>query len=252
MTSSPETPKVRPILFSAPMIRALIDGQKTQTRRIMKVQPPASDYKLSTCVATTGSAKAVGKQHWVKVSDCGYRILDDSHPYFLCPYGKPGDLLWVRETFQIDPSGYGPTRIYYPANDQDMHVDHSGKPDLIAQADRLWTEPGVCRPSIHIPRWASRLTLELTGVRVERLNDISEEDAKSEGIFEAGNLGFYMYDSKGTPGKHCCDSARSTYACLWESINGPASLQANPFVWVLEFRVHQQNIDALLAERRPA
>jgi hypothetical protein len=183
----------RPILFSSPMVRALLDGSKTQTRRIMKPQP------------------SLGQ-------DFGGRVL--------CPYGQPGDRLWVREAFS------GPRhQEHHPPRDwhstDEIHYWADGCPSC-----NDWTKP---RPGMFMPRWASRITLEITGVRVERLVDISEDDARAEGITDGGCLN--CGESETNCG--CLNpqpDARDSFIHLWESINGPGSWAANPWVWVVEFR----------------
>jgi len=224
--------KSTPILFNADMVRALLIGAKTQTRRVMKVQPPSAEYKLSTCIDTTGNKKDKGRQHWITIQD-QYSIDDSSQPYFSCPFGYAGDQLWVRETFQpifaegvtdladIDyktGEGYAPI---YPATDKVA--------EFVSFYGDITTR---CTPSIHMPRWASRLNLEITKVRVERLNDISEEDALAEGIEgEFANYKDYTGDVEGFA------YATGSYRTLWESINGEGSWAANPWVWVIEFEV---------------
>jgi hypothetical protein len=158
-------------------------------------------------------------------------------PYVLCPYGQPGDRLWVRESwFQRgkwlpqdtpnadadDVSWCGSQEIAYAAN--------------VKRPGHDWRS----RPSIHMPRWASRITLEITGVRVERLQDISEADAWAEGC-QRGELDDYgrPFPADVDHGNGCTegwDCAKDWYADLWESINGPASWDANPWVWAVEFK----------------
>lgn len=177
--------KERPILFSGPMVRAILSGAKTQMRRIVKPQPD--------------------------VPGCDIR---DS------PYHK-GMRLWVREAWNFlgtDMMRHGRT-----------HSTQDGVVKYLADGERRtintkWRNVEVwmarkpqSRPSIHMPRWASRITLEITGVRVERLQAISEADAAAEGCDGKGPLSYH-------------------YAQLWESINGPGSWEANPWVWVVEFR----------------
>jgi len=176
--------KERPILFSGPMVRAVLSGAKTQTRRVIKPQPPAD-----------GSAK---EWTWAIDSDApspalGWRDDAIGACAAVCPYGQPGDLLWVRETWCPRPEGYG-----YRADD-----DPTNQP-------RKWG------PSIFMPRAASRLTLRLTEVRVERVQDISQADAVAEG----------------TQGK-------ASFALLWDALNAKRGYgwASNPFVWVLSFEV---------------
>lgn len=188
--------KERPILFSAPMVRAILEGRKTQTRRVVK-PPKWSDADEIFFIGNDSIA-----------------VPDDDHAdYFIaCPYGQPGDRLWVRETFRLfDSSECG---CYDLCNCLRYH----GRPVYRATADdgeSKWT------PSIHMPRWASRILLEITGVRVERLQDISESDCCAEGC--------------GSPITR--DLKKPQFMALWQSINGPDSWDANPWVWVVEFKV---------------
>jgi len=252
-----ESIKERPILFNAPMVRAIIDGTKTQTRRVMKVQPPSAEYKLSTCIDTTGNKKDKGRQHWITMQG-QYSVGDSSQPYFSCPFGYAGDQLWVRENFQPiyaegwdegrNPDGSGDPVDYktghgyapsYPATDGIEEFYDEQTEEI---SSRVW-------PSIHMPKWASRIQLEITGVRVERLNDISEEDATDEGITsEQVIIGAHcgggthtevsgirhFYDGGDDEGYECATEA---YKALWESINGEGSWDANHWVWVIEFKV---------------
>jgi hypothetical protein len=191
--------KERPILFSGPMVRSIIDGRKTQTRRVIKPQPfeHGSDGLVSA-----GWGWSIGQkcklQAW-KVDEIGSPMAK------YCPHGKPGDRLWVRETFNSDWC------------DQVIFKADGG----IAK-DAGYTKEPKWKPSIHMPRWASRITLEITAVRVERLGDISRGDAMAEGCPHS-NLAY---------GQNPCDWFHE----LWESINGPESWAANPWVWVIEFR----------------
>lgn len=198
--------KERPILFSAPMVRALLDGSKTQTRRVVKPQPPHDLQHRS--VDAPDAFVAEGEHTWW----AGNHTQGIYHSA-RCPYGQPGDRLWVREAWApkaIDPEC---TVAAYRATDDECKGP--------------WT------PSIHMPRWASRLDLEITGVRVERLQDISEADAIAEGIER-------REDACGS-WKHYGDTGMSvdaigSYRSLWERINGDESWKSDPWVWVVEFR----------------
>lgn len=185
----------KPILFSGAMVRAILEGRKTQTRRIVKVQPPTDEYQLSTLVSTTGSRSDLGKTHWLKAGDAP----DYNQPYWNRPYAV-GDLLWVKETFM--PMPHLNAKAFYRASDP-----------LVG---------GKWKPSIFMPRALSRITLEVVSVRVERLNDISEEDAIAEGV----RLPEFPGDG----------SARLQFFHLWGTINGPDSLETNPWLWVVEFK----------------
>ena len=198
--------KERPILFSAPMVRAILDGGKTQTRRVVKSQPEFVGPESLHCAEVALWQEAVMA--------------------LKSPYGQPGDRLWVRETFQ-------PT--FAPGikhGDADWTTGEGYQPRYMATDERVeWIDAddnitNRCKPAIHMPRWASRITLEVTGVRVERLQDISDSDAWDEGIdFEA-------YTAAGG----CKDAPRVAFGDLWERINGPGSWEANPWVWVVEFK----------------
>lgn len=184
------TIKERPILFSGAMVRALLAGTKTQTRRICKDQPAEI---IKTNFSTSGYA-------------------DGANRIMVCPYGQPGERLWVRENFSKLEHG---TTVY--------------------QADAGWI-PGAIKwkPSIHMPRVASRILLEIVSVRVERLQDISEADAVAEGIHASPALGEPAYLDYINGG--LVEPIKS-YRSLWQKINGPDSWAANPWVWVVEFKL---------------
>jgi hypothetical protein len=220
--------KAYPILMSAPMVRALLEGRKTQTRRVIKPQPT---------VDGGADDSGYGRDWWLewKSHESGFYPEELAR---LCPYGKPGDLLWVRETwihgYEFDANDMPiydgeelREKTWYRASDPELRwADHDSTP---------W------KPSIHMPRWASRLTLELTEVRVERLWDISYSSMEAEGCLPSNICGgswTVLRDEYWKP--------------LWESINGPASWDANPWVWVLTFRVHQQNVDDFIKSREAA
>jgi len=220
--------KERGMIFNGEMVRAILDGRKTQTRRIMKVQPEPSKSRPGDFWFSSKKLESM-----VHVSDLapGNSPIADCHLFFqehCCPFGTVGDRIWVRETF----SGH------YLDDDQiqDIKDGRDKASDLCeyradypnnAQALEGWT------PSIHMPRWASRITLEITGVRVERLNSISQEDAQAEGMELTGWRPTYSDPDSGgevwTP--------YDNFAQLWESIYGEGSWKANPWVWVIEFKV---------------
>lgn len=217
--------KERPILFSAPMVRALLAGTKTQTRRAVKPQPIAN-HRGKFAFTTFTDDEGV-ESYWVNSPLWGP---------VRCPYGKPGDRLWVRENGWERPERT--PRMMRDGADtwERYYYDADGYTDLELDQFREWGFKR--RPSIHMPRWASRITLEITGVRVDRLQDISEADAIAEGCDSFPGI------------KHDDDAAAlarigpvdfdsfpiARYAALWESINGPGSWDANPWVWVVEFR----------------
>ncbi|RQF49507.1 hypothetical protein IPC264_23905 [Pseudomonas aeruginosa] len=220
--------KERPILFTGPMVRAILEGRKTVTRRVVK---PPPDFLGSMVDPNTP----------FKTLDAGL------HARITCPYGEPGDRLWVRETW-TDVNMCGAPALAYRA-DEDIR-DLMEEPGFLDDRGafnyddpRVKPYPFACwyaeldqarwRPSIHMPRWASRILLEITAVRVERLQDISEEQALAEGV-------------RGEPCDHarqaCADigcwgdTAKGAFGFLWESLNGEGSWAANPWVWVVEFK----------------
>lgn len=222
--------KTKPILFSGPMVRALLDGSKTQTRRVVKydIRGPSEPMDTFDWYDKTGK--------WVGAHGRSYPF-KKTNAALLCPYGQPGDRLWVRETWQgpllqefemdADPDWYRASNIhqYQSPKHCEYAADGGPKPEYMDTDDVMrqgW------RPSIHMPRWASRITLEVTGVRVERMQDISVADALAEGV----NVHPYHHNrprtSRYSPVQACRD--------LWEQINGPSSWDANPWVWVVEFK----------------
>lgn len=176
--------KERPILMSAPMVRAILNGSKNQTRRAMK-----PDGKLRIDVVSPA---------------------DGGPPR--CPYGIPGDRLWVREAWAPHPQDT--STAFYRATVE----AEPGFP--------VWSGPW--RPSIHMPRWASRITLEITRMRVERLQGISEGDAYEEGTA--------LWAAETVRNGNKWPNIVRAYRGLWESINGPESWEANPWVWVVDFK----------------
>ena len=197
--------KEKPILFSGPMIRAILANTKTQTRRIFKPDRMTWDAngRYTTYAMRGGELSTTGSGPFKPSSWLHY-----------CPYGQPGDRLWVRESFARVPTACGSEDIVFAADYQDG-------------SDRA---AGVrYTPSIHMPRAVSRITLEITSVRVERLQDIDLANALAEGISDTGAL---ILDSAGNEQ----GGPIAEYAVLWEQINGPGSWAANPWVWVIEFR----------------
>jgi len=208
--------KERPILFSAPMVRALLDGSKTQTRRVVK-----GEFTHDPAGAQDAKWYFRGPKRACWDSYETLAELVAAH----CPYGQPGDRLWVRETWALD--------------DEDNALMYRADLGLGGDADdwernRLDGAPRFrWKPSIHMPRTASRITLEITGVRVERLQKISRGDAMAEGIVMLGDDdGFGLPD-----GSHFHNTdPRISYWSLWEAINGAGSVETNPWVWVVEFK----------------
>jgi len=211
--------KERPILFSAPMVRALLAGTKTQTRRPVKERSPWP-----------------GGPAWVMSILPGERLWP--HEYvgdartnlrpMLCPYGAPGDRLWVKETIRLLPE-------FEPESEH--AVSEFSADGEITKAD-AWPWKRRVLPSIHMPRGLSRIALEITEVRVQRLQNISEEDAIAEGV-EATSppdmLRYRDYRPEKEGLRSTWSYARDSFHSLWESINGTASFAANPWIWALTF-----------------
>jgi hypothetical protein len=209
----------KPILFSGEMVKAILDGRKTQTRRIVKPQ---------CCFAPS-----------MRTPDYAGKV---------CPYGQPGTKLWVKETFKYLPDDVS-TIIRMQADGCTIDAGWATEETKRKAAKGGWT------PSIFMPRWASRITLEIVSIRVERVQEISEEDAKAEGVRDnsepAWPHDFHLCPQCGGTGLHesagpnlgvievdCenCDTYAKRFRILWQSINGPESWNENPFVWVINFK----------------
>ena len=219
--------KERPIIFNAPMVRAILEGRKTQTRRVVKPQPNrGSELTRMQDGYADGFIRAVFAQD------------DEPNAYGIrCHYGERGDRLWCKETWCVG----NPFDNISPSNLPGLNDGTRWAVDYAANPKRVWHQDyqGKWRPSIHMPRWASRITLEITAVRVERLQDISEEDAEAEGVYEY--IGEPQVECDGQVLHFPDASFVRGYLSVWESIHGPGSWAANPFVWVLEFkRVEEQ------------
>ena len=208
----------RPIIFSAPMVQALLAGRKSQTRRVLKPQPNDRN---------TGGA-ALTDQGWAWLNGWDGSIIGRAS----VPYA-PGDRLYVREA-ACWVSGWG---WRYRADNDDL------------TEKREAGEGGRWRPSIHMPRWASRLTLTVTDVRVQRLQDISEADAIAEGIQRLiGSKGpnYFTREISGKwSGSFNAPTAAEVYSDLWNSLHGPDAWDANPWVVALTFTVQCGNIDQI-------
>lgn len=241
--------KERGMIFNSEMVLAILDGRKTQTRRIMKVQPESNQLGLLLITDSTKHSD-IGKYHWAESNATGNHVRSK---LFSSPFGAVGERIWVRETWAtlgnedgccIDWEGNlckgderSAARIYRASCEQ-----RPGDYGLWSIPDDAYWKPhtkehkfeGAWRPSIHMPRWASRILLEITDVRVERLNAISEEDARAEGIIDGGCL------NCGEPEPCGCANpepdATDAFAYLWQSIYGQDNWNANPWVWVIEFK----------------
>ncbi|HCM9382646.1 TPA: hypothetical protein N5L74_003610 [Enterobacter hormaechei subsp. xiangfangensis] len=222
------------MIFNGEMVRAILDGRKTQTRRIMKIQPSDGfhpthngyDLDLNAHWYTPG---VVDKNGYLQPAKKDVFGVADENEGYTCPFGAVGDRIWVREAFQ------GPLVSEEFLEEYRAYPEKFENPEYCEYAADGGPRPEYCdlddnlrhgwRPSIHMPRWASRLTLEITSVRVERLRDLSEDDAKSEGITppSGGVLPGWEY--------------RINFRELWMSIYGEENWHANPWVWVIEFKV---------------
>ena len=203
--------KARPILMNGEMVRATLEGRKTQTRRIVKMHNHW-DFKGFNMFKQALFYPELEEE------------LEHTDPRVKCPFGKVGDLLYVRET--IDAT-FGCDAEYVA--DETRLVDALSY-ERVASYEKFI--PTKVIPSIHMPRCLSRLTLKITDIRVERLQDISEEDAVKEGVkYQNSTL-----------------TARNWFFILWEFIKGQGSWEANPWVWVIEFETIKQNVDDYLNE----
>lgn len=243
----PGANKEKPILFSGPMIRAILEGRKTVTRRAVKGHHlptlSGSGYPGNEWTATAHHHPRHGFNVFgATEAECAAELA----MYGDCPYGRRGHRLWVRETFALLGNEDG---VCIDWNDRLVKGDERDAARIFKASCTvgdygLWKVPdkadwkpdtesieyeGAWRPSIHMPRWASRILLEITGVRVERLQDISEEQALAEGIAKTQDGGYHVED-----GKHYFASPIDSFASLWSSVGG--DWEANPWVWCVSFK----------------
>lgn len=209
--------KARGMIFNSEMVRAILDGRKTQTRRIVK----GTDGAVKFCKEWDIN----GEEIFVVLGEKDHTGMNPVFGAISCPFGAVGDRIWVRETW-AEAGACAPDLKLYRANYPE-HVPSIYENVPPAEEIR-WTS------SIHMPRWASRILLEITDVRVELLNAISEEDARAEGIIDGGCL------NCGEPEPCGCANpepdATDAFAYLWQSIYGQENWNANPWVWVIEFK----------------
>ncbi len=229
--------KERPILFSGPMVRAILDGRKTQTRRVLKYAETIREGWYPDRYNKTADWTFWGPRGSTESGKC-------TLPLFRCPYGEPGDVLWVRETWWqahhypgLDQSGEattdtGSNHIHYaadgdPKNTPNRHYPSGLRGGAISAPDpyAIWFK----RPSIFMPRWACRIKLEITDVRVERVKEITHDDAVAEGCYRIEPCEKYPNGNAW---------GRAGYAALWNEINGERGYgwESNPWVWALSFR----------------
>lgn len=248
-----KTPE-KPILFSAPMVQAILRGAKSQTRRVVAASdhPALHHWTYKNSVdGFMGIPQAVTPavaQQYVTTFPLWRR----------CPYGAPGHNLWVRETWMPDfpQNAEWPDVEFYGCGMRDFHLvpeKYKNPAHCIYRATWDGSELVGWKPSIHMHRWASRITLPITKIRIERLHDISAADAIAEGIepmlcggeivgwldymHQGPGTGYFAHTKRvGHPPETDEDAPRQSYFSLWRAINGEASFNANPWVWVVEFQ----------------
>ncbi|EDU0974176.1 hypothetical protein DBN05_000613 [Salmonella enterica subsp. enterica serovar Anderlecht] len=214
--------KERGMIFNSEMVRAILEGRKTQTRRPVKPQPELTErsgFSWNGVVFGSGSDDRETNRNFAHVK---------------CPFGKPGYRIWVRETFRVHSRASDVATLVYRASVRNSWTEQTHRvPVAVCNKPAI---PEKWTPSIHMPRWASRITLEITDVRVERLHNISERDSLREGLFQLPASGRYCLQ----PGMQyfgmASHSAKEVYSWLWASIYGEESWAANPWVWVIEFK----------------
>lgn len=192
------------MIFNAEMVRALLDGRKTQTRRPIKWK--------ETRFTEIGEREDGSKWPW---SEDAEHACDFWHP---CPFGAVGDRIWVREAFRVHSRATDVATLVYKASERNSWTEQTRRVP-VAVCNKPAT-PEKWTPSLHMPRWASRILLEITGVRVERLRSMSQDDARAEGVIAASGP----------------MEAGLAFRELWDSIYGEESWKANPWVWVIEFK----------------
>lgn len=222
--------KERGIIFNGEMVRALLDGRKTQTRRIMKVQPERSGLGLRRVVESKNGIDD-GKYFWSQSDATGLK--SRSKP-FSCPFGTVGDRIWVREAFRVHSRATDVATLVYKASERNSWTEQTHRVP-VAVCNKPAT-PEKWTPSLHMPRWASRILLEITNVGVQRLQDISSGDAVREGICQLPASGRYCLSPGDQYFGGASHSAKEVYSWLWSSIYGEESWKTNPWVWVIEFK----------------
>ena len=208
--------KENQIIFSTPMVQAILEGRKTMTRRIVKCYTRSETHPIHQTA------------NW---------HLENK----TCPYGQPGDVLWVREKFARTDGKYEP-EITYSYFADSFHWSFFPDIHSYGETSCQWHDPDLAKevawkPSIHMPKSAARIWLQVKEIRVERLQDISEDNARREGVkFAKSTMGNCYHDYE-TGGYNIMTSAYSSFRSLWRKINGRVSWDANPWVWVIEFKV---------------
>ncbi|EPC6143800.1 hypothetical protein ACR0WI_003269 [Klebsiella pneumoniae] len=200
----------RGMIFNGEMVRALLDGRKTQTRRIVK----GTDGAVKFCKEWNIN----GEEVFVVLGEKDHTGMDPVLGAISCPFGAVGDRIWVREAFRVHSRATDVATLVYKASERNSWTEQTRRVP-VAVCNKPAT-PEKWTPSLHMPRWASRILLEITGVRVERLRSMSQDDARAEGVIAASGP----------------MEAGLAFRELWDSIYGEESWKANPWVWVIEFK----------------
>lgn len=200
----------RGMIFNGEMVRALLDGRKTQTRRIVK----GTDGAVKFCKEWNIN----GEEVFVVLGEKDHTGMNPVLGAISCPFGAVGDRIWVREAFRVHSRATDVATLVYKASERNSWTEQTRRVP-VAVCNKPAT-PEKWTPSLHMPRWASRILLEITGVRVERLRSMSQDDARAEGVIAASGP----------------MEAGLAFRELWDSIYGEESWKANPWVWVIEFK----------------
>ncbi|AUN51793.1 hypothetical protein AB8T65_13445 [Klebsiella pneumoniae] len=200
----------RGMIFNGEMVRSLLDGRKTQTRRIVK----GTDGAVKFCKEWNIN----GEEVFVVLGEKDHTGMNPVLGAISCPFGAVGDRIWVREAFRVHSRATDVATLVYKASERNSWTEQTRRVP-VAVCNKPAT-PEKWTPSLHMPRWASRILLEITGVRVERLRSMSQDDARAEGVIAASGP----------------MEAGLAFRELWDSIYGEESWKANPWVWVIEFK----------------
>ncbi|CAJ1253667.1 morphogenetic protein [Klebsiella pneumoniae] len=198
------------MIFNGEMVRSLLDGRKTQTRRIVK----GTDGAVKFCKEWNIN----GEEVFVVLGEKDHTGMNPVLGAISCPFGAVGDRIWVREAFRVHSRATDVATLVYKASERNSWTEQTRRVP-VAVCNKPAT-PEKWTPSLHMPRWASRILLEITGVRVERLRSMSQDDARAEGVIAASGP----------------MEAGLAFRELWDSIYGEESWKANPWVWVIEFK----------------
>lgn len=236
-------PDERGLIFAGESVNGIMAGTKTMTRRILKVQPPSSEYQITTLADTSAreDRKHIGAHRWAVVKDLN--ITHEDGGYFRCPYGVVGDRLWVREAWRTEERASDMVDgILFPDGTFQPIENSAAAAELwvVAHANGKYGEDW--RSPMFMPRWASRLTLEITGIRVERLQDIKARDAVAEGIeLKRWKLPENEWPLIDLGAEHDEMVLLEKFQDAWDGINGKrASWKENPWVWVISFKLIDQ------------